>query len=220
MSPSNRTRIAAYLVTGAWSLALLIAGVQLPGTASKILGAVPTVIVVLFAIFDNWLWSVGPIKRIVKCPNLNGTWKGTLTSYRADGGGQEVAHRPIPIFLVIRQSYLDLSITLLSKESRSRSIAALVQTNHPDDFTVYYHYTNIPGLAVRDRSPVHSGGTKLDMLWCDPADTVTAWNVRAVVAVGRPSISALGPGNQVSRRTSVLRRGQTIQALSRSPGVT
>jgi hypothetical protein len=168
VSPSNRTKIAAYLVTGAWSLALLIVGVQLPGTASKVLGAVPTAIVVLFAIFDSWLWGVGPVKRLVKRPNLNGTWKGTLTSLRADGTGQEVAHPPIPIFLVVRQSYLDLSITLLSEESRSRSIAALIQANHPDDFTAYYHYTNTPGLAVRDRSPVHSGGARLDIAGVSP----------------------------------------------------
>jgi hypothetical protein len=168
MGSSNRVRIAAYLVAGAWSIALLIVGVRLPGTTSKILGVVPTAIVALFAIFDGWLWGLGPIKRLVKRPNLNGTWKGTLTSLRADNTGQEVAHHPIPIFLVIRQSYLDLSITLLSKESRSRSIAALMQTNHPDDFTAYYHYTNIPGMAVRDRSPAHDGGAKLDITGVSP----------------------------------------------------
>jgi hypothetical protein len=85
-------------------VALLVVGTQLPGTASKGLGAAPTVIVVLFAIFDNWLWRVGLIKSLVKRPDLNGTRKGTLTSFRADGSGQEVQYAPIPIFLVIRQS--------------------------------------------------------------------------------------------------------------------
>lgn len=168
MSPSNRVKITAYIVTGAWSAVILIAGIKLPGTASKVLGVAPSVIVVLFAIFDNWLWHVGPIKRLVKRPDLNGTWKGTLTSLRADGGGQEITHAPIPIFLVIRQSYLDLSVTLLSQESRSRSIAGLVQVNHPDDFTVYYHYTNEPVLSFRDRSPAHSGGAKLDIAGVAP----------------------------------------------------
>ncbi len=66
------------------------------------------------------------------------------------------------------------------------------------------------------------GGAKLNVMWCDPAGTVTAWNSPSAlwIAVGRPSISALQPGNQVSRRTSVVRRRQTIQALSRSPEVT
>lgn len=168
MSPSSRVKITAYLVTGAWSFALLIVGVQLPGTASKVLGSVPIAVVLLFAAFDNWLWGLGPVKRLVKRPGLNGTWKGALTSFRADGGGQEVAHPSIPIFLVVRQSYLDLSITLLSEESRSRSIAALLQANHPDDFTVYYHYINMPRLAVRDRSPVHNGGARLDVVGVSP----------------------------------------------------
>lgn len=163
MNPSNRAKVTAYLVTGVWSVVILIAGVKLSGAVSKALTSLPIAIIVLFSIFDNWLWRVGPIKRLVKHPDLNGTWKGTLTSFRADDGGQEVTHAPIPIFLVIRQSYLGLSISLLSEESRSRSIAALVQANHPDDFTVYYHYTNMPGLPYRDRSPVHSGGARLDV---------------------------------------------------------
>jgi SMODS-associating 2TM, beta-strand rich effector domain len=169
VSPSNRVKITAYLVTGAWSVALLILGVKVPGTASKVLGILPIAIVLLFASFDNWLWRLGPVKRLIKQPDLNGTWKGTLTSYRADGTGQEAAHAPIPIFLVIRQSYLSLSITLLSQESRSRSLTGLVQVNHPDDFTVYYHYTNVPGLAHRDRSPVHDGSARLDVAGVSPS---------------------------------------------------
>jgi hypothetical protein len=169
VSPSNRVKITAYLVTGAWSVALLILGVKVPGTVSKVLGVLPIAIVLLFAAFDNFLWRVGPIKRLVKRPDLNGTWKGTLTSFRADASGQEVAHTPIPIFLAIRQSYLDLSIALLSEESRSRSIAAIVQVNHADDFTVYYHYTNRPRLAFRERSPDHSGGARLDIAGVVPS---------------------------------------------------
>jgi hypothetical protein len=66
------------------------------------------------------------------------------------------------------------------------------------------------------------GGTKLNVLWSDPAGTVTAWNSPSAlrIAVGRPSISALQPRNQGSRRTSVLCRGQTIQVVSRSPEAT
>jgi hypothetical protein len=163
VNPSNRVKITAYLVTGAWSVALLIAGVQLSGTINKVLGSLPILIVGLFAIFDTWLWHVGPIKHLVKRPGLNGTWKGALTSLRADGNGQEVPHAPILVFLVIKQSYLNLNITLLSQESNSRSIATLVQVNPEGNFTVYYHYTNTPGLAVRDRSPIHSGGARIEV---------------------------------------------------------
>jgi hypothetical protein len=150
----------------------------------------------LFAIFDYWLWRVGPIKSMVKRPDLNGTWKGTLTSLRADYSGQEVPHAPIPIFLVIRQSYLDLSITLLSQESRSRSIAALVQVNHADDFTVYYHYTNTPSLPFRDRSPVHSGGAHLDIAGVSPrtldGEYWTDRRTRGIFSVNRASKKRYG----------------------------
>ncbi len=65
------------------------------------------------------------------------------------------------------------------------------------------------------------GGTKLGVMWCDPAGTVTRNSPSGLwIAVARPSISALQQWHQVSRRTSVARRGQTIEALSRSPEVT
>jgi hypothetical protein len=196
MSPSNRVKIAAYLVTGAWSLVVLIAGVKVPGVATKVLGVLPIVIVAMFALFDSWLWQVGPIKRLVKRPNLSGTWKGPLVSYRADSSGQEVAHPPIPIFLVIRQSYLDLSVTLLSAESRSRSIAALVQVNHADDYTVYYHYMNTPTLPFRNQSPVHSGGTRLDIAGVSPSsldgEYWTDRRTRGTLTVSRASKKRFG----------------------------
>lgn len=168
MNPSGRAKVAAYLVTGAWSVVLLVAGVRLPGMLSKVLMSLPMALVVLFWIFDNWLWHVSPVKRLAKRPDLNGTWQGTLTSLRDDGSGQEVAHSPIPVFLVVRQTYLDLNITLLSQESSSRSIAAVVQVNPDGNFTVYYHYTNVPALTVRDRSPIHSGGAKLEIADVSP----------------------------------------------------
>ena len=39
MSRSNRVKVATYLVTGAWSLVILIAGVKIPGVATKVLGS-------------------------------------------------------------------------------------------------------------------------------------------------------------------------------------
>jgi hypothetical protein len=70
VDPSGRVRIAAPLVTEAWSLVLLVAGVQLPSTFSKILTSLPTALVVLLAIFDNWMWNADPLKSLVKRPGM------------------------------------------------------------------------------------------------------------------------------------------------------
>ncbi|MFI0406012.1 hypothetical protein [Actinomadura sp. 3N508] len=163
MGGSKRITIAVYIATGVWSVALFIAGVRLPGAGSKILGFLPLAIVALFAIYDHWLWKLKLIAPLVRRPNLNGTWRGTLTSMRPDASGSEAPHAPIDIFVVIKQTFLDITVTLLSAESRSRSISSLLQSNRSGDFTVYYHYSNVPGLAVRDRSSIHSGGAKLEV---------------------------------------------------------
>jgi hypothetical protein len=196
MGPSNRVKITAYLVSGAWSLALLIDGVKLPNTVDKVLGFLPVMIVLLFAAFDNWLWRLGPVKGFVKRPDLNGTWQGTLTSIRPDSTGQEITYAPIPIFLVIRETYLTLSITLISEQSKSRSIAGMVQVNDTDDFTVYYHYTNTPDLPHRPTSPIHSGGAKLEIAGVAPlsldGEYWTDRRTRGIFKVSRASKKRYG----------------------------
>jgi hypothetical protein len=165
---SHRIKATVYIVSTIWSLVLLAAGLQLPGVWTKVVSFIPLLIVGLFAAFDNWAWHLGPIKQLVRRPYLVGTWKGTLTSLRSGEDGQEITHPPIPIYLVIRQTYLDLSITVLTAESKSRSIVAFVQANHADDYTIYYHYANLPGLPVRDHSPEHNGGVRMEAAGVDP----------------------------------------------------
>lgn len=168
MGNNSRIKITAYTVTGAWSLVLFIAGVKLSGIGAKVLSLLPSVIVVLFAVFDNWLWNQPGVRKFVGRPDLRGTWMGTLTSMRPDINGEEVKHKPIPIFFVVRQTYLDMSITLLSAESKSRSIGEVLRKNQYNDFSVYYHYDNIPDLENRDRSPKHAGGARIEIAGLRP----------------------------------------------------
>ena len=172
MAEASRTKLTISIVSGAWSLALLLLGVQLPGAGPKVLFALPTLLLLLFALFNGWLWQVRPIRTIVARPQLSGTWTGTLVSLRSDTEGHEAAHDPIPIFLVIRESYLDISVTLVSEESKSRSITAALETKQTDDFVLHYLYTNLPRLQVRHRSPQHAGGGHLDISGLEP-DTLT-----------------------------------------------
>jgi SMODS-associating 2TM, beta-strand rich effector domain len=164
----SRVRLTVYIVSGVWSLALFAAGIQLPGLWSKILGALPAIIVAGFALFDTWLWQVGVIRRITRRPLLAGTWKGSLVSLR-DKDGQEVEHEPLSVALVVTQSFLEVSVELLSKESRSQSINSLLETLPGNSFKLYYNYTNEPGLRVRDRSPRHAGSTSVMIAGLDPA---------------------------------------------------
>jgi hypothetical protein len=168
MSQSNRVRITVYVVSAAWSLVLFIAGVQLPHVWAKVLGTLPLLVVVGFAAFDNWVWQAEPVRRLTHRPQLNGTWVGSLTSLHDDDDGHEVAHDPIPIALVIHQSFLAISVLLISEESQSRSISSVLQVSPPNTFTLYYHYDNLPGLLVRDRSARHAGSARLEVSGVSP----------------------------------------------------
>lgn len=159
----TRVQIAAYVVTFAWSIAVLAAGLHISGVLARVLTTLPVALVVAFAVFDTYLWRLKPIRKLIQHPDLGGTWKGTLVSIRDGPDGPDTQYEPIPIVIVIWQTYLTISISLVSAESRSRSIAAVVEKNNHDDFTVYYHYGNVPKISFRTESPIHSGGSCLQV---------------------------------------------------------
>jgi hypothetical protein len=167
---SKQTQLIAYIVAGAYSIALLIAGLQLPQTPARILSVLPAAIVVSFGFFDKTLWRIRPFKLVArKRPRLRGTWRGTLTRFQGPGGAPRT---PIPIDLVIRQTYSSLSIVLMSAESRSRSVVASIFFNGDADFTLYYQYQNVPRLDVRNRSAIHYGGAAVEVAGLDPVTLV------------------------------------------------
>jgi hypothetical protein len=160
---SGRVRLTAYVVTAVWSVVLFLAGISVPGVLSKILTAIPALVVGGFALFDNWAWRQPKLRRFVRRPVLRGTWRGTLVSYQSNAAGQEERMEPIPIFLVIDQTYLTLNISLVSAESKSLTVASFMQRTGKDEFEVFYHYANTPRMSVRDRSPRHAGGSRLEV---------------------------------------------------------
>jgi hypothetical protein len=166
---TSRVKATAYLVTGAWSFAIFIAGLNVPGLLLKLLSVLPVAIVAGFALFDYWLWAKGPIPRLTRNPDLRGLWEGTLTSTRDDGAGNIVEHDPIPIFLVIDQTYLSLEICLMSAESSSRSFAEVLQRNGGHSYSAYYHYSNTPKLRFRRWSPIHAGASRIEVAGLQPA---------------------------------------------------
>jgi hypothetical protein len=167
MRPQTLIKIVAYAVAGVYALILLIVGVRLPSTATKIASAIPVVLVVLFAAFDAILWSWPPLRYLIRGrPRINGTWAGELTPVEAGGTDPSGA---LPIVLVIRETFTDLSITLTTEESRSRSLAASIIRHGSGDFSAYYTYENVPAPLFRDGSPIHFGGVVIDISGLEPS---------------------------------------------------
>lgn len=170
MPTKRQIQIIVYIVAGAYSIALLVAGLHLPNAYLKVLSCLPALIVLSFASYDNVLWRVQPIRFFVRNrPLLKGTWTGTLISYQINAAGEEVVTDPIRVGVVIRQTYSSVSVALMTAESRSRSLVSEIYTHGEGDFTLYYQYQNTPELGIRKRSPIHYGGVAINVPGLTPS---------------------------------------------------
>lgn len=154
-------RVGVLVATWAAVLYVSKTGLAISWDAVKQLPAVVTVYAVLSYIFTKWLWKLPFLQGwLVPFPNLQGTWQGEIRStWRDPKTDQSLA--PIPVILVIKQSFLSISCAMHTKESDSNSIAA--QISHDEDGTLRlsFNYTNRPKATVRDRIAMHDGAAML-----------------------------------------------------------
>jgi len=163
MKSQNLIKYVSYTVSGIYALILFILGVRLPNVAVKLLSALPLALVLLFIFFDRWLWRRRPFWCFVRRrPRLSGTWRGLLTTISLDDNCNETSVE-IPVFFEIRQTFSEVSIALMSRESESRSLTAELVSDSHERFTLWYQYQGVPGIGVRTRSPIHFGGARVDI---------------------------------------------------------
>ncbi len=208
MTVSKRVRITAYVVLGIYSGALFLYGITLPSMLTKVLGFLPLVVVGGFAVFDNWIWKWGPFPRLIKQPVVDGTWHGTLTSYRRNGDGEKVSSEH-KVVMVIRQTLTGLSVTLMSLESKSVSEVATVVMKQADDFALHYLYRNDPRMAFRAASPIHAGGSSIEIGGVRPTSLYGEyWTARdsrgsyTLTRVGGAKASTFDEGQQMAARSA------------------
>ncbi len=155
------TFIAIWVALILWSTKEL----SISWEAFKLLPEVVTIYTVLHVIFITWGWRLPSLQGwLVPFPNLEGTWQGTLqTTWQNPETG--VTPPPIPMVLVIKQTFESISCVLYTKESSSYSTAALL--SEEDDSGIKrlsYVYTNTPELTARGRSPIHDGAAILRII--------------------------------------------------------
>ncbi|SRR5260221_417404 len=150
-----------------WVLLILLSTrtLSISWEAVKLLPEVVTIYTILYLIFVKWAWRLSFLQGwLVPFPDLEGTWQGTLQStWQNPETGS--APPPIPIILVIKQSFETISCVLYTKESSSYSTAALL--SEEDDSGIKrlsYVYTNTPELTARGRSPIHDGAAILKII--------------------------------------------------------
>ena len=106
--------------------------------------------VLLAFVYWGWrgLWSSFPLLNSWLCPDLNGEWDMTI-HYRNHGQSGEVR-----AFAVIKQSWLSMSMEVLSQDSDSQTLA-IVPKKDPESgrAQIFYFYRVIPkktGAGTRE----------------------------------------------------------------------
>ena len=90
--------------------------------------------------FDNWLWrwQFLRVMRLIRLPDLSGTWTGTIaSSYSGFEKVQEVT-------VTIEQKWTRMVVHLNAEESRSWSVTASVLANAPEGLVLTYLFDNEP----------------------------------------------------------------------------
>lgn len=123
--------------------------------------------VALMTAWDRWLWRLAISQKVAAVPrNLNGTWKGVLTTFWVDPETDAVP-APKLAFLVVRQTATTVSVTMFTDEMRSvSSIASLSGVD--GQRSLDYMYLSRPDSRYEKRSPIHHGSTSLDVTGTPP----------------------------------------------------
>ena len=151
-----------------WGLVLLITGTFSAFDAWSAAKRLPIAISIYALIgigFVRWCWRWKVLRGwLIKLPDLQGTWRGELRSdWVNPATGQGVP--PIPICIVIRQTFSSIGITLMTQESSSYSTAAEINTLYGDpQLCLSYTYTNRPKATLRNRSQIHDGAAILKIV--------------------------------------------------------
>jgi len=114
-----------------WAISLIMQGIDVRPELFKPFTNIGGAVVLVLAIFDHWLWRV-PILQgwFVKRPDLRGTWRASFqTSWRNPETGEIPG--PMTGFMVVRQTYCDITMRLFTKESSSHFVADELSRSHP-----------------------------------------------------------------------------------------
>ncbi len=162
MPTASWTRVVIAIAAALATAALFVNGTKVSLDWYKALLSASGAVVLLLLVFDRWAWRWPAVRRVVPRRVLHGTWKGELQTTWSD---PETGRTPGPIecYLVVHQTYSTVEMTLLTAESKSRSVTAGVSDPAKGQCLLTGIYMNTPELLIQDRSRIHRGGILLEI---------------------------------------------------------
>jgi len=144
-----------------WAGVLYMNGVPVYSALLKPFSWVVTAVALIWEAFDRWIWRWKFLHPwFVTRPDLNGTWKGRLTSnWSNPTTGQPTPSREA--YLVVRQTYSNIDMRLFTRESSSETLAAQIIEDAVGIHTIAAVYRNVPKMLNRDHSQMHNGAVLL-----------------------------------------------------------
>lgn len=114
---------------------------------------------IFYYLFSKSLWKHKIIQKIgiVKLPNLNGTWKGYVTS------SFDEHSKKYDTTFTIRQDWNRISIVGEFEMSRSHSSTASIIVDDKNGITVNYDYMNEPFSYATQTMEIHRGFNTLTL---------------------------------------------------------
>ena len=109
----------------------------------------------LYTIFDKWCWKLLRKVGLIKTPDLNGEWDGTLkTSF--DSHASE-----LKTTLKIFQTWTRIKILLTTDQSSSQSETTSIVIDAPEGSYLSYQYINEPKSSAINTMSIHRGTVRL-----------------------------------------------------------
>ncbi|KYK34928.1 MAG: hypothetical protein AYK18_13545 [Theionarchaea archaeon DG-70] len=110
-----------------------------------------------YAVFDKYLWRTSIFRKIgmVKIPDLNGIWKGYISSSFDSLETKQDAT------VEVRQSWTGICISLKTDNSKSRSLTASILTKDQNAILISYEYLNEPKYSAKATMHTHRGTCRL-----------------------------------------------------------
>ena len=142
-----------------WVLGALVTGADftLSGSLLRPIGPVLFAVGIVLTVFDVWLWHCRILYPwFVDRPDLRGTWQATfVSSYVPPGESEPVG--PVEALVVMRQTFSSLHIRMLTAESSSNTVGAMVSREPDGSHLILGVYENRPREEASHRSSTHVG---------------------------------------------------------------
>jgi hypothetical protein len=156
MPTPNWARFTLLLFVGASFVTTLLVGALGSGVARYAgIGTLMSFVVLVLFVIERWAWKWRGIRRLLRVPDLRGTWRIDLESgYAGDGGGTKTS------YLVINQTYSTVTVEVLTDLGRSCSETSSLGKRGPQLFLAYI-YRAQPEVIARAGNEPHRGAAEL-----------------------------------------------------------